>query len=245
MKSRFIHSLTIWCAERDAKSKISQVVAALTYLNERAEQIIHYDLKPANVLMHQGSVKLTDFGLSKLFVAEEESCMELTSQGAGTYWYLPPECFAQGPKPAKISSNVDVWSVGIILYQCLYGERPFGHNLSQQSILQQQTILQARTVTFPEKPKVSDEAKVRPFKWGNTGCSSTHFPDIGIYPPMPDVRHAGAPRCAHLSSRSLFATATATKTLVDNDAHEAALFNYRLPIVCWIAFAFLAPADFE
>ena len=43
--------------------------------------------------------------------------MELTSQGAGTYWYLPPECFQVGPSPPTISAKVDVWSVGIIFYQ--------------------------------------------------------------------------------------------------------------------------------
>ena len=35
--------------------------------------------------------------------------------GAGTYWYLPPEVFVQGPNPPKISSKVDVWSVGCML----------------------------------------------------------------------------------------------------------------------------------
>ena len=59
--------------------------------------------------------------------------MDLTSQGAGTYWYLPPECFVVGKMPPKISSKVDVWSVGVIFYQCLYGKKPFGHNQSQVS----------------------------------------------------------------------------------------------------------------
>lgn len=49
--------------------------------------------------------------------------MDLTSQGAGTYWYLPPECFVVGKNPPKISSKVDVWSVGVIFYQCLYGKK--------------------------------------------------------------------------------------------------------------------------
>ncbi|RYH08154.1 hypothetical protein EON65_41155 [archaeon] len=40
--------------------------------------------------------------------------------------YLPPECFARGPEPPRISSKVDVWSVGIIFYQMLYGYRPYG-----------------------------------------------------------------------------------------------------------------------
>lgn len=37
-----------------------------------------------------------------------ENGMDLTSQGAGTYWYLPPECFVVGKNPPKISSKVDV-----------------------------------------------------------------------------------------------------------------------------------------
>lgn len=89
--------------------------------------------------------------------------MELTSQGAGTYWYLPPECFnMKGPNPPRISSKVDVWSAGVIFYQMLYGIRPFGEGQSQENIWSEKTILNAHTVVFPDSPKapkVSDEAK--------------------------------------------------------------------------------------
>lgn len=40
-----------------------------------------------------------------------------------SYRYLPPECFVVGKNPPKISSKVDVWSVGVIFYQCLYGKK--------------------------------------------------------------------------------------------------------------------------
>ena len=97
------------------------------YLNspDRGTPIIHYDLKPANILLVDGQVKLTDFGLSKqMDVDNGASQMELTSQGAGTYWYLPPETFmVTGNAPPQISSKVDVWSVGIIFFQILYGRR--------------------------------------------------------------------------------------------------------------------------
>jgi len=83
---------------------------------------------------NSGEIKITDFGLSKQMhedTFDADDGMDLTSQGkaidkkkitliiniyfllgAGTYWYLPPEVFVQGPNPPKISSKVDVWSVG-------------------------------------------------------------------------------------------------------------------------------------
>lgn len=73
-----------------------------------------------------GEIKITDFGLSKLMTEDlynPDIGMDLTSQGAGTYWYLPPECFETGREPPKISSKVDIWSLGIIFFQCLFGKK--------------------------------------------------------------------------------------------------------------------------
>ncbi|CAL9690259.1 unnamed protein product [Knipowitschia caucasica] len=152
-------------SEKEGRSIVMQIVNALKYLNEIKPPIIHYDLKPGNILLVDGTacgeIKITDFGLSKIMDDDNYGVdgMDLTSQGAGTYWYLPPECFVVGKEPPKISNKVDVWSVGVIFFQCLYGRKPFGHNQSQQDILQENTILKATDIQFPVKPVSSNEAK--------------------------------------------------------------------------------------
>ena len=74
--------------EKEARIIIVQIFQGLVYLNKRGQKIIHYDLKPGNVLFDEvGVAKVTDFGLSKIVEDDVGSQgMELTSQGAGTYW---------------------------------------------------------------------------------------------------------------------------------------------------------------
>lgn len=102
-------------SEKEGKSIITQVIRALHYLHSQPSPIIHYDLKPGNILYHNSEVKLTDFGLSKVMddLEQGESQMELTSQGAGTYWYLPPECFDQR-QGVKISPKVPSASLSLL-----------------------------------------------------------------------------------------------------------------------------------
>ena len=94
-------------SEREARVITCQIFAGLAYLSSAQRRVIHYDLKPGNILFDAaGRVKITDFGLSKIMEETGGSDgLELTSQGAGTYWYLPPECFQTGVTP-KISSKV-------------------------------------------------------------------------------------------------------------------------------------------
>jgi len=151
--------------ERDGRAILFQILSGMRYLSApsadgRRQGIIHYDLKPGNILFdEQGNAKITDFGLSKIVdTAEEGDSMELTSQGAGTYWYLPPECFMMD-QDVRISNKVDVWSIGVIYYQMLFGRRPFGDGQSQDHILRNQTMLHATEVHFPSKPSITEEGK--------------------------------------------------------------------------------------
>lgn len=154
-----------------AASMGSGVSGAPSAARGKPLRVIHYDLKPGNILFdEEGNAKVTDFGLSKVMPDEGSggglaaTSMELTSQGAGTYWYLPPETFAgltgdRGMGAPRISSKVDVWSMGVIYYEMLYGRRPFGHGQSQDKVLADNVILRAGEVTFPAKPSVTAAAK--------------------------------------------------------------------------------------
>uniref|UniRef100_A0A2R9C434 Protein kinase domain-containing protein n=1 Tax=Pan paniscus TaxID=9597 RepID=A0A2R9C434_PANPA len=94
-----------------------ETVNALKYLNKIKPPIIHYDLKPGNILLVNGTVcgeiKITELGLSKIMDDDSYNSvggMELTSQGK---------------EPPKISNKIVVWWVGVIFYQCLSGGKPF------------------------------------------------------------------------------------------------------------------------
>ena len=71
--------------------------------------IIHRDLKPANILFKKNIYKIGDFGIAKEVLASQTGC--------GT----PPYYSPQLEKGKKYTSKTDVWSIGKIYYEMLYG----------------------------------------------------------------------------------------------------------------------------
>jgi len=90
--------------------------------------IIHRDLKPDNLFITEGAdgrpfVKILDFGISK-FDSQKTGGLQLTQEGAalGTPYYMPPE---QIRGEGSLDARADVYALGVILYECLSGVRPF------------------------------------------------------------------------------------------------------------------------
>ncbi|GAB2980623.1 serine/threonine-protein kinase [Saccharothrix stipae] len=95
-----------------------RVAAALAAAH--AAGIVHRDVKPSNVLIgHDGSVKLTDFGISR---AAGDGTLTDSGMITGTPAYLAPEV-ARGEQPSQAS---DVFSLGATLYAAIEGQSPYG-----------------------------------------------------------------------------------------------------------------------
>ncbi|GGS26275.1 serine/threonine protein kinase [Actinokineospora fastidiosa] len=106
----------------------SQVAAALAAAH--AAGIVHRDVKPGNILLDdQGTVKITDFGISK--ATGDHTITTDTGVLAGTPAYLAPE-LARGQQPTTAS---DVFSLGSTLYHALEGTPPFGLNPNPLALL--------------------------------------------------------------------------------------------------------------
>ena len=108
----------------EAMAVVPKICDALQFAHQNG--IVHRDVKPGNVLIAKdGGVKVTDFGLAKLFEADSPQAAGLTMTGAvmGTPAYMAPE---QLEDSQKVDHRADIYSLGVMIYQMLTGELPRG-----------------------------------------------------------------------------------------------------------------------
>ena len=109
--------------------------------------LVHFDLKPANIFLKGDVARVGDYGLSKLVSASRNSL----SFGRGTPYYMAPEMLQR-----RGDARSDVYSLGIILFECLYGDVPFRGD-SEWEVLRKHEVAAPE---FPPHALASDRAVI-------------------------------------------------------------------------------------
>ena len=165
----FVEGLPIdeYCAAKnlsiDEKLKLfREVCAAVQYAHQNL--VVHRDLKPKNILVcADGTPKLLDFGIGKILTPDaEEDPGTATQLGMMTPAYASPEQILG----KRIGTASDIYSLGVILYELLTGQKPYKIN-SRSQIEIEKAVLESE----PQKPStvvsgqwsvVSNGGKIRP-----------------------------------------------------------------------------------
>ena len=129
-------------SEKRAAEIIYEIAIGVKYLHKYG--IIHRDLKPDNIMLTEsndkGHIKIMDFGLSKILGKKEK-----TSDGFGTLTFVSPEVLIRKP----YNKEIDIWSIGVILYLILSGDLPFDDEEDYEEKIAKSIVF--NEVEFPSK----------------------------------------------------------------------------------------------
>lgn len=141
-------------SEADCHTLMTDFVSGLQYLRER--NIVHRDLKPQNILLQASKdperaipvLKIADFGFARLLPFDD-----VTATQCGTPLYMAPEIF----RDRRYGIKADLWSVGCIMYQMLFGTTPIQASSSIE--IHQKAVSSSLKVRYPSSIPVSVDCR--------------------------------------------------------------------------------------
>lgn len=134
-------------SESEALHYFRQIIEGFKILYQN--RIIHRDIKPANILIHESIAKITDFGFARVIEGDMEKSGQFSK--VGTPLYMSPQIL----NDQKFSAKTDIWSLGMMLYEMLYGKTPWTADSPYKLFENINNI----ALDFPDKPIRSQEVK--------------------------------------------------------------------------------------
>ena len=120
--------------DEDIWKFVHDVASGLNYLHTNNPQIVHQDIKPANILIDDNrNYAITDFGIS---ISRKQRNHDV-DENSGTLAYMAPERFMDGTQPMPES---DIWAFGATLYELITGKVPFGENGGSEQTEEKPTL---------------------------------------------------------------------------------------------------------
>ncbi|MGZ3618283.1 MAG: serine/threonine protein kinase [Ktedonobacteraceae bacterium] len=133
-------------------SYVQQIASALQYAHE--QRVIHRDIKPENMLIGRNQeILLTDFGIA---LVAQSSHYQKAQDIAGTLAYMAPEQIQAHPRPAS-----DQYSLGIVVYEWLGGQRPFQGTMTEIAIKHATATPPSLRLYAPEVPVAIEQVVLK------------------------------------------------------------------------------------
>jgi len=155
-------------SEAEKENIANGIISGIQHLH--GNNVVHRDLKSANILMAEGYQgeyvpKIADFGLSKQFTENEKSYFSNSFAG-GSLLYVAPEQL----EGKELRKNVDLWSLGVVLYELFVGETPFKASVDDGS-----ETARAEIISKIKNASIPAAISTIPSKWQEVirGCLVT------------------------------------------------------------------------
>ena len=160
-------NLTCFLNKEGGKLPIAQALTILSQIcqafkeiedlrieNEKGEvvTIMHRDIKPENILMRDGEAILADFGFAKFIPADDRE-VQANHTKLGTPIYMSPQLLKQ----ENYSYKCDIWSMGVVTYELIFGKKPW----TGTNVMSIESSIQNNPLTFPETIPKSVEDLIR------------------------------------------------------------------------------------
>lgn len=211
----------------DVTGWLEGICAGLGFLHDRG--IVHRDLKPANIYREAKVVKIGDIGLAKFI---SESRRNAQTQSVGTVYYMAPEV-AHG----RYGREVDIYSLGVVLYEMLTGDVPFNgestaeilmKHLSEQPDLSRipdnlRPVLAEVLHKDPEQRTATAQALFDNYKQALSGKTmAMPIPDESFYPEAPPApKPAAGPTSEYVLADEAVAKKVNVRTSDKPNGHDS------------------------